>query len=317
MNASNYKDKRHQYYLEHREEILAKAKIRQKESAKQIAESKHRRYLRDKEIILAKSRAFRDANRVRLNAEAKERKIKKVKSATDVPCVVCGKPTRVYYKSIYRTCSEICERALTSRNTTSSKNPMWKGGLPKCIDCSKTVSRYTKIKRCRSCGTKARTKNNTSERQQELRISHVLESTFRRLVKGKIRTSTNYMKYLGCSVEEMRAYLERKFEPGMTWDNFGRYGWHIDHIKPLSGFKLTDEAEIAEAYNYKNLQPLWWFENIRKAGKQNWEGLGHTCEKGENIQVSFCDKGCWHIKNMKTGRTRMHETDLKIELPKL
>jgi hypothetical protein len=48
------------------------------------------------------------------------------------------------------------------------------------------------------------------------------------------------VKDLGCSIEELKIYLESKFLPGMSWDNWSPDGWHIDHIKPLSKFDLTD-----------------------------------------------------------------------------
>lgn len=77
------------------------------------------------------------------------------------------------------------------------------------------------------------------------------------------------IKDLGCSVEELKAYLEKQFRPGMTWDNWGRPEgcWHIDHIRPLCSFNLEDREQFLEAVNYKNLQPLWAKENIVKGGR--------------------------------------------------
>ena len=53
----------------------------------------------------------------------------------------------------------------------------------------------------------------------------------------------------------------------MTWKNHGRFGWHIDHIKPLEKFDLTDPNQQLIAFNYKNCQPLWWKENLEKGKK--------------------------------------------------
>lgn len=69
---------------------------------------------------------------------------------------------------------------------------------------------------------------------------------------------------LGCSIEQLKIYLASKFSHGMSWENYGRNGWHIDHIKPLSLFDLTDANELRAACHFTNLQPLWALDNIRK-----------------------------------------------------
>ena len=57
----------------------------------------------------------------------------------------------------------------------------------------------------------------------------------------------------------------------MTWENWKIDGWHIDHIKPLNSFDLTDPEQLKEACHYTNLQPLWWYDNIEKGDKIDWE----------------------------------------------
>jgi hypothetical protein len=66
------------------------------------------------------------------------------------------------------------------------------------------------------------------------------------------------------AVLNLKIHLESKFQPGMTWENHGRNGWHIDHIKPLCSFDLTDLMQLRQACHYTNLQPLWAKENLRK-----------------------------------------------------
>lgn len=69
---------------------------------------------------------------------------------------------------------------------------------------------------------------------------------------------------LGCSVKELKQYLESKFQPDMTWENWGIYGWHIDHIRPMASFDLTKREELLQACHYTNLQPLWVKDHKQK-----------------------------------------------------
>lgn len=82
-------------------------------------------------------------------------------------------------------------------------------------------------------------------------------------VKGNHRSGTAIQE-LGCSIEELRRHLEAQFVPGMNWENWSPQGWHIDHIRPLSSFDLTDPDQIKAACHYTNLQPLWAAANQRK-----------------------------------------------------
>ena len=72
---------------------------------------------------------------------------------------------------------------------------------------------------------------------------------------------------MGCTISELKSYLESKFQPEMTWDNWALDGWHIDHIKPLVSFDLTDRNQLLESCHYTNLQPLWATDNLIKSDK--------------------------------------------------
>jgi hypothetical protein len=51
----------------------------------------------------------------------------------------------------------------------------------------------------------------------------------------------------------------------MSWENYGFYGWHIDHIIPLCSAK--NEEELKRLCHYTNLQPLWSTDNLSKGSK--------------------------------------------------
>lgn len=71
----------------------------------------------------------------------------------------------------------------------------------------------------------------------------------------------------GCSIQKLITHLESKFLPGMTWENHGRHGWHIDHIIPCAAFDLTDPEQQKACFHYTNLQPLWAKDNLKKGAK--------------------------------------------------
>ena len=55
----------------------------------------------------------------------------------------------------------------------------------------------------------------------------------------------------------------------MTWDNYGRSGWVIDHIRPCASFNLSKSSEQKKCFHYSNLQPLWEEDNLVKSDKYN------------------------------------------------
>lgn len=83
----------------------------------------------------------------------------------------------------------------------------------------------------------------------------------------KITNKSRIVQLLGCEWHEFIAHVESQFQPGMTWANHGLRGWHFDHIRPLSSFDLTDDAERLKGCNYTNVQPLWAADNVRKGGR--------------------------------------------------
>ena len=110
--------------------------------------------------------------------------------------------------------------------------------------------------------------------QQSRHMYHSsIQRKLRQLLKNRIwwalqggPKTAHTLELLGCTVDELKAHLERQFQPGMTWDNYSYRGWHIDHIAPCSVFDLTDPEQQRICFNYNNLQPLWAKDNMQKSG---------------------------------------------------
>jgi hypothetical protein len=79
--------------------------------------------------------------------------------------------------------------------------------------------------------------------------------------RGGFKKNSGTEIILGTDYKTFKEYLERQWEPWMSWDNYGKYkigtfnyGWDIDHIIPTS--TATTEEELYKLNHYTNLKPL-------------------------------------------------------------
>lgn len=93
------------------------------------------------------------------------------------------------------------------------------------------------------------------------KLGRSLRTRLNKIVQ-RSQKSGSAVRDLGCLVDDCKKYLESKFQPGWSWENWGQI-WQIDHIKPLSSFDLTDRCQFLKACHYTNLQPLS-IENHKK-----------------------------------------------------
>lgn len=98
------------------------------------------------------------------------------------------------------------------------------------------------------------------------RVLHSLRLRLWNALKSNIK-SISTLKLLGCSVIQLKEHIESMFQTGMSWDNYGKYGWHIDHKIPCSKFDLSKISEQRKCFNFTNLQPLWAKDNLEKHDK--------------------------------------------------
>ncbi len=99
-----------------------------------------------------------------------------------------------------------------------------------------------------------------------MKIKENLRSRLNKALEGKTK-SLSTMFLISCDIDYLMYHLQSQFTKGMSWGNYGYYGWHIDHIKPCAKFDLIKESEQKLCFNFKNLQPLWAIDNLRKGSK--------------------------------------------------
>ena len=96
------------------------------------------------------------------------------------------------------------------------------------------------------------------------RIIESMRSRIKNFFKlNKLRNYNKTFNIIGCTPQELKEYLEKKFTDEMSWDNYGQ--WHIDHKIPLSS-AISDD-DVYKLCHYTNLQPLWSEDNIKKSNK--------------------------------------------------
>jgi len=106
------------------------------------------------------------------------------------------------------------------------------------------------------------------------RMERSLRARLWQSLKGKYH-SIDIENLLGCSLEFAIHYIESLFLPGMSWNNWGLHGWHVDHIIPCASFDLSDINQRKECFRYTNLRPLWAKDNLTKGSKISF-GLGYS-----------------------------------------
>jgi hypothetical protein len=116
-----------------------------------------------------------------------------------------------------------------------------------------------------------------------IKLRHAIRTRLNRVLRRQGLSDTKQALF-GCTFDELVAHIEQQFAPGMTWDNHGVSGWHIDHIMPLSKFDLSDPQELARAQHYTNLRPMWAADNIRKRDRLQYSQECPAPRTGDDVR---------------------------------
>lgn len=170
---------------------------------------------------------------------------------------------------------KVCTKCLKPKADSEFHNRKHsKDGLRyECKACSREQNKAYELANPEKCALQARTRFFRQHTQIYARINaRFAANPLLRVVSGLrkrtaevLRGERTQLKYLGCSPEFLRFWLELQFQANMTWANYGQ--WHVDHKKPCARFDLGNEEQRMLCFHYSNLQPLWALENLRKGAK--------------------------------------------------
>jgi hypothetical protein len=102
----------------------------------------------------------------------------------------------------------------------------------------------------------------------KFRLKQTMGTSIYKAIKNN-KEGKSWQSFLDYTVEDLRKHLEKQFHPGMTWNNYGKAGWEIDHIIPISvfNFEKPEDIDFKRCWALKNLQPMWAKENDSKNNK--------------------------------------------------
>lgn len=112
------------------------------------------------------------------------------------------------------------------------------------------------------------------KRKRETDPMYKLSKNISNLIWYSLKSGKGGRKWsvlVGYTVNKLKKHLEKQFTEGMTWANYGKDGWTLDHKIPVSVFNFTkpEHIDFKRCWALKNLQPMWAEDNLEKRAKLN------------------------------------------------
>lgn len=192
----------------------------------------------------------------------------------DKKCSKCGivKPVNEFCKSKHRidnlnsyckVCSSILRK--NNHNKNNENNTRWAKNNPEKRKIILERYKLNHPDRLKETIKKSNTKIRNTPKGH-------LNSVFSRDINAALRgtkSNRSWQDLVGYTLEQLKKHLEKQFKDGMSWDNYGKNGWHIDHKTPISvhNYNNPEDTDFKKCWALKNLQPLWAKENLIKSNK--------------------------------------------------
>ena len=194
-------------------------------------------------------------------------------------CKVCVcKRVRLYQETNGRSVQS-CRKAYSKKYREQNKDKVKAGDKKYKGNNKKKIQEYREANRekARLYAIDYRLKNrekamecqkkykNKQRSTPKYKLNHNISSAIRKALTGN-KAGRTWESLVGYTIEELREHLEGQFTEDMSWGNYGKNGWEIDHIIPRTVFNYThpEHKDFRGCWSLKNLRPLWRADNIAK-----------------------------------------------------
>lgn len=175
--------------------------------------------------------------------------------------------TRLYMKQYYSEHrEEFLKRYFKNREVANERLKEWRKRNADKIAIARKIYKDKPENKIKHKRYRLRYHKEMMKKNVQYRLAQNLRSRLHSALKNNQKMGST-VRDLSCTISELKFYLEGQFKDEMSWGNWSKKGWHIDHKVPLSSFDLTDRKQFLQAVHYTNLQPLWAKENLSKGDK--------------------------------------------------
>ena len=175
-------------------------------------------------------------------------------------CTECGGGSICKHNKVRSICKECDGGSICIHNILRARCRECGGGSycehdkrkDTCIICSNSTCEHNNFReRCKYCSP------------DKYIVNLCRSSVYKCIHKtGDLIKEHKTIKYIGCTEQELVDHLLAQITPEIE-----EVGFHIDHIKPVSKFDLSNKEELLKCCNWKNLQLLTPEENLKKSNR--------------------------------------------------
>ena len=254
-NPEQSRDYHRAAYLKAPAKFRAKAREWRARNPDKVKDMTRRHYGANLERAKLSAKRFRAAHPERAKAAS-------ARWAKANPDKVRQASSRAYYR--HRVARLEVARAAYKANPSRRRasNLRWRLANPDKVNAA--VTRWKKAHRVEQ-NLKIRLRR---QQDPDFRIRGNLSSRLAIAVRRGGGKAASTAALVGCCLTDLKSHLESLFQPGMSWDNYGRKGWHVDHVRPCASFDMTDREQQKACFHFSNLQPLWAKDNYHKSSKR-------------------------------------------------